>query len=241
MKISVVDNETTASNLMLSGDLNLGIFSTRGAYERVEGSGFTSQTVPASATYMHFNFLKQDSPIQDLGVRRALAESVDRSALSKIATGAEDQTSNSVALPQSTCQSDVTDEGFVQYDAEAVEGDLESAGWTKSGSGWTKDGRPLKINLLVTGAPAPETSQWRTTSSTPGTSSGSTSVSRTWTRPPAWIDGPRAPTTSGSGRGPASSIRPSSRRSSPLRLRPTTPTWRTMTTTPWQSRRTTWT
>ncbi len=55
---------------MLSGDLNLGIFSTRGAYERVEGSGFTSQTVPASATYMHFNFLKQDSPIQDLGVRR---------------------------------------------------------------------------------------------------------------------------------------------------------------------------
>lgn len=151
VEIRVVDNETTAANLMLGGDLNVGIFTTRGAYERLADDQFTTEVVPASATYMHFNFLKEDSPVHELGVRKALAESVDRAALSKVATGSEEQTHNSVALPQAPCHDDVTDDGLVQYEPNQVASDLESAGWTKEGDGWTKNGRKLSINLLVTG------------------------------------------------------------------------------------------
>jgi peptide/nickel transport system substrate-binding protein len=151
VEIRVVDNETTATNLMLGGDLNLGIFTTRGAYERLADDRFESTVVPASATYMHFNFLKKGSPIQDLGVRKALAESVDRAALSQVATGSADQIHNSVALPQAPCQDDVTDEALVQYEPDKVGSDLEAAGWAKDGEGWVKDGQKLSINLLVTG------------------------------------------------------------------------------------------
>ncbi|WP_432835238.1 ABC transporter substrate-binding protein [Dactylosporangium sp. CA-092794] len=151
VEISVVSNETTAANLMLSGELSLGIFTARGAYDRLAGDRFASKVVPASATYMHFNFLKQSSPIQDVAVRRVLAASVDRAALAKIATGSADQLSNSVALPQSPCQREVTDEGLVRYDTAQVPSLLTGAGWTKSGNGWTKNGQKLAINLLVTG------------------------------------------------------------------------------------------
>lgn len=151
----VVDNETTAANLMLSGDLDLGVLTTRGAYERLESDKFSSETVPSSSTFVHFNFLKKKSPVQDIAVRKALTESLDRKAMSKVATGEADQTTKSVALPQAPCQDVVSTDSLIQFDAAKATTDLEAAGWTKSGDSWTKDGRPLKIDLLVTGVAGP--------------------------------------------------------------------------------------
>ncbi len=150
--VKVVDNETTAANLMLSGALDLGVFTTRGAYQRLTGSKFSQQTVPASATYLHFNFLKPENPAQDIGVRRALSETVDRAAMSKIATGSEKQTHNSVALPQAPCAKDISDQNLIQFDPQKAAQDLASAGWVKHGSGWMKSGRELRLNVLVTGS-----------------------------------------------------------------------------------------
>jgi peptide/nickel transport system substrate-binding protein len=151
----VVDNETTAANLMLSGDLNLGVLTTRGAYERLASDKFTSTTAPSSSTFVHFNFLKKDSPIQDIAVRKALTESLDREAMSKVATGESDQTTKSVALPQAPCQDEVKTDSLIQFDAAKATADLEAAGWAKSGGKWSKDGNTLKINLLVSGVAGP--------------------------------------------------------------------------------------
>jgi len=150
--VKVVDNETTAANLMLSGDLNLGVFTTRGAYERLTGDDFAQSTVPASANYLHYNFLKEDNPAQDLGVRKALAETLDRAAMSKIATGSEKQVHNSVALPQAPCADDISDTHLIGHDPDAAAGDLEAAGWARSGDEWVKNGRTLKLKVLLTGA-----------------------------------------------------------------------------------------
>lgn len=155
VEVRVVDNETTAANLMVSGDLDFGVFQTRGAYERLDRDGFGEEVVPSSATYIHFNFLKDASPVQELGVRRALSETLDRTAMSKVATGEEDQVAQSIALPQAPCQDDIGTNSLIDFDPDSVEKDLTDAGWTRSGDGWEKDGTSLTINLLVSGIAGP--------------------------------------------------------------------------------------
>ncbi|MFD3483909.1 ABC transporter substrate-binding protein [Streptomyces sp. NPDC058665] len=155
VKIDVVENETTAANLMLAGDLGLGVFREEGAFDRLRASRFTTALVPSSATFVHFNFLKDSSPVQDIRVRRAIAGVLDRAAMSSVVTGSADQVTNSVALPQSTCQSDVTDEGLVQFDVPAAERSLTEAGWAKRGDKWVKNGRPLTVDVIVSGPAAP--------------------------------------------------------------------------------------
>lgn len=155
VQIRIVDNETTAANLMLSDDLDLGIFQTRGAYERLQSDQFDEQTVPASSTYVHFNFLDEDSPIQDIAVRSALVKLLDREAMSNVATGDAEQLAISTALPQAPCHKDIRTDTLTEYAPESAVADLEGAGWTKDGDVWVKDGEQLQINLLVSGMSGP--------------------------------------------------------------------------------------
>lgn len=155
LEVRVIDNETTAANLMLSGNIAVGFFNSQGATDRFQTDKFKIMNVPSSATYLQFNFLKAANPAQDINVRRALASSLDAKGMSQIATGSPDQTHNSTALPQASCQSSISSNGLLPYDTSAATKYLEQAGWTRSGDGWTKDGRKLALNVLVTGAAAP--------------------------------------------------------------------------------------
>jgi len=148
--LQVVNNETTAANMMLAGDLDAAFLVQPGAYERLADAGYLTRSAPNAAMFVHFNFLRDGSPVLDLGVRTALGQTVDRAAMSTIATGTPDQVSTNVALPQSMCDADMTGENLVQYAPEDAVAALEAAGWTKDGASWTKDGETLALNVIVT-------------------------------------------------------------------------------------------
>ena len=150
LEIRIVENETTAANLLNAGDLDVASFiSDEG--DRLQGPDFSTVSVPTVVYTMQFNFLNEDNPLQDLAVRRALMQALDRSELSQIATGSSDQQSNTIALPQSICGPGAPVDAVVGFDLEAAEQGMISAGWSKEGDTWVKDGAPLQLRFIASG------------------------------------------------------------------------------------------
>jgi peptide/nickel transport system substrate-binding protein len=151
--LRVVANETTATNLLLGGELDVAPL-TEVEAGRVESAGiqFELVEVPHALHALWFNHTESGAGILDVDVRRALAAVIDRSSLSEIAVGTDEAVHDSAtALPLSRCAPGVPSEAVVRFGPEGAEEILRAAGWSQQGSGWAKDGKPLKLRLLVSG------------------------------------------------------------------------------------------
>ncbi|WP_430647804.1 ABC transporter substrate-binding protein [Agromyces sp. GXS1127] len=145
VELRVVPNETTAANLLLSGDVNAALVIGPDA-ERLTGKeAFDNQAITGEAWFNQAD----GRATADVAVRTALAQALDLDELANVITSGTGTraTQLAVAAPAACVGGDLTS-ALPESGAEDAAASLEAAGWTKSGDGWEKDGAPLAITFI---------------------------------------------------------------------------------------------
>jgi peptide/nickel transport system substrate-binding protein len=151
----VIQNQSTATNLLLSGELNSADISGPDT-ARLKGRGFQEVEVLSGPYDLFFN-QREGHPGADPKVRQALATALDLEQLMKVITEGEGErpTSLSLLAPR-PCRIDTVEGQMPKRDLEAAKALLDEAGWTAGPDGKrAKDGQPLTITLtFLVGEPA---------------------------------------------------------------------------------------
>lgn len=146
--VKIIPNETTAANLLISGQLNSaainGADKSRLLAAKVDHKDFNS-----SLGELWFNQDK-DRPGNDPAVRKALAQALDLAQIGKVMTGGTGKTSTSfVAFAPAVCQGDSLTGHVPASDPAAAKAALDAAGWKAGGDGIrVKDGKKLSMTVL---------------------------------------------------------------------------------------------
>lgn len=155
----IVDNETTAANLLVSGEVNAAVVNGQDR-ARLEAAGATQETYISGGVVQSYS--QMDGKITaDPDVRRALAMAFDRDAAATAVTQGlvpKAGTSVSAANPQ-VCEDSAAASAIPPYDPKAAADLLDRAGWKLGSDGVReKDGRKLSLGAAYStatpGAPA---------------------------------------------------------------------------------------
>jgi peptide/nickel transport system substrate-binding protein len=168
--LKVITNETTATNLMLAGQLNLAEISGQDRH-RLTARHTDKIDHRTSAAWLWFNQIS-GRPTADRNVRQALVRAIDRDQIIKVSTNGSGRASTGlIALQPAPCPGDTVAGQFPAHDLALAQNLLDQAGWGKGQNGVrTKGGKPLTLDLHYTSASlaaAPATAeliaqQWRT-------------------------------------------------------------------------------
>ncbi|WP_432826665.1 ABC transporter substrate-binding protein [Dactylosporangium sp. CA-092794] len=145
--MKIVANETTAANLLTTGELNAAAVNGPDQ-KRLTASGMTAKAYKSGGAMMLFN--EQDSRITaDPNVRKAIALAMDRTQLASVVSrGLVKDPSNSVApaSPQA-CPDDAAGSAIPATNVEEAKKLLDTAGWVAgSGGVRSKGGKELNLN-----------------------------------------------------------------------------------------------
>jgi peptide/nickel transport system substrate-binding protein len=154
----VVQNETTAANLLLSGGLTAATILGADS-QRLQAAGLFEADVNAVAGEMWFN---QDSgrPGADPAVRQAFTRALDLAQAGKVLTSGRGGPGTQFATLQPTaCPGNSVKAALPAHDLDQAKQELDAAGW-KVGSGGirSKDGKPLAISFIYNNAQGPAAS-----------------------------------------------------------------------------------
>jgi peptide/nickel transport system substrate-binding protein len=148
--VKIVQNETTAANLLLSGGLTAGII--RGAdTSRLDAAHLYKSGVTAVAGEMWFN-QATGRPAADPAVRQALTEAVDLGQLEKVLTSNKGTPGTTfAAFPPTACPGNSVASALPAHNLDKAKQDLDTAGW-KAGPGGTrqKNGKKLALTFVYT-------------------------------------------------------------------------------------------
>lgn len=147
VNIRVVANESTAANLLLSGELNAA--SVVGPDRQRLEESYEQVTLRAIVGELFFN-QAAGNPGADDAVRAALAQALDFEELMSVITGGYGARSESLAIIDPVaCRYDAVDGNLPEQDTEAAATALDEAGWTAGSDGVrAKDGAPLQLELI---------------------------------------------------------------------------------------------
>jgi peptide/nickel transport system substrate-binding protein len=146
--IKVVENETTAANLLLSGGLSAARIEGPDA-ARLQKAGLFVAETPAlvgEQWYNHASGRVTDDP----KVRMALTQALDLGQLRKVLTSGQGTGATTLAENQPVaCPGDSVSPALPANNAEAAAKLLDEAGWTKGSDGKRgKNGKPLALTFL---------------------------------------------------------------------------------------------
>jgi peptide/nickel transport system substrate-binding protein len=143
----IVTNETTAANLLLSGEVNLARVSGEDQ-QRLIAAGLKKREEPLSGAWMWFN-QRGERPVDDVRVRQALVHALDRKEIIKVNTGGYGTESGGLVTRQPRfCRGETIAGLLPKYDVAAAESLLDQAGWAKGSDGLRrKGGKPLAVDL----------------------------------------------------------------------------------------------
>jgi peptide/nickel transport system substrate-binding protein len=146
--IRVVENETTAANLLLSGELTAAQVAGPDA-ERLAAAGLFTEETPGIAGEQWYNHAA-GRVTDDPAVRMALTRALDLTELQKVATAGRGVPATTLALNEPVaCPGDSISAALPTTDPAAAGALLDQAGWTPGPDGTrTKDGRPLSLTFL---------------------------------------------------------------------------------------------
>ncbi|WP_417563655.1 ABC transporter family substrate-binding protein [Microbacterium sp.] len=103
-------------------------------------------------TYSQVTFNGLQAPLDDVNVRKAIAQAIDRNLIAKTANeplGVKATTDgNYIYMPGQKGYEDTVGEKL-PYDLDAAKKGLETAGYKHDGTQWTKDGKQLKLTVIV--------------------------------------------------------------------------------------------
>ena len=146
--LKVVNNETTAANLLLSGGLSAaGVLGPDA--KRLQQAKLFSAAVTALGGQMWFN-QAPGRPGADPAVRKALTQALDLEQVRKVLTSGDGAapTTFAVVAPVA-CPGDSVSSALPPPDLSAAKKTLDDAGWTAGPDGnRKKDGTPLTASLL---------------------------------------------------------------------------------------------
>jgi peptide/nickel transport system substrate-binding protein len=146
--IRVIANETTAVNLLLSGQLNAATVAGPDQ-ERLHAQKVPHVDVASPLGTLSFN-QADGHPGQDPAVRRALVQALDLAQLGKVLTNGKGRPSESlVTVEPRPCAGDNVSANLPPHDKAAATSALDAAGWRAGPDGTrAKDGKPLSVKLL---------------------------------------------------------------------------------------------
>jgi peptide/nickel transport system substrate-binding protein len=150
--LKITENETTAANLLLSGELNAAQVVGPDA-KRLEAAGLFTAKTPGIVGEQWYNQAK-GRPTEDPKVRIALTQALDLGELQKVLTSGTGAAATTLAAVEpTTCPGDSVSGSLPAHDPDAAGQLLDEAGWTKGDDGTrTKDGKPLELVLLYQGS-----------------------------------------------------------------------------------------
>ncbi|MFG1621776.1 ABC transporter substrate-binding protein [Kribbella sp. NPDC049227] len=143
----VLQNETTAANVFLQGQLNITNSSNEDAVSRIRARGFAEKRSPNALGFLLFN--QAQGPGADPAVRKAIAQAVDPAAYAAAAQG-KLATPSANLLPAETTICAQTDGAAYrpEVDLAAARKTLEADGWTKGPDGiYQKSGKQLVLRV----------------------------------------------------------------------------------------------
>ncbi|MEV5574689.1 ABC transporter substrate-binding protein [Spirillospora sp. NPDC052269] len=142
----VVANESTAANLLMSGQVN--IVQLNGSdRQRLEAARIAHQGIRATIGQLLFNEAAGHTT-GDPVVRRALVTAVDLGQIGAVASGGKNvPPTNLGEVAPTPCPQNSVAGNVPGRDTARAAADLTAAGWAKSGGQWTKDGKPLQLTV----------------------------------------------------------------------------------------------
>lgn len=148
--VKIVQNETTAANLLLNGQLTAGTVRGPDA-SRLDAAHLYKSGVTAVAGEMWFN-QAGGRPGADPAVRRALTEAVDLGQLEKVLTAGNGTPGTTfAAFPPTACPGNSIAAALPTHNLDTAKQDLDNAGW-KVGPGGIrqKNGKKLSLTFVYT-------------------------------------------------------------------------------------------
>lgn len=144
----VVTDESTAANLLLSGELNAATISGADR-SRLDGAGLTHTGVRNPVGMILFNE-KEGRPFADPLVREALSIAIDRDEVGTVIADGEGLESISLVTKNPLlCVADKPEWTLPDTDLDRAGELLDEAGWTLGADGLReKDGQPLTIKFV---------------------------------------------------------------------------------------------
>ncbi len=146
--VKITENETTAANLLLSGEINAAQILGPDA-KRLEGAGLFSASTSGIIGEQWYNQTEGRATSDPL-VRMALTQAVDLGELQKVLTSGTGTPATTLAVSEPTsCPGDSVSGSLPAHDPAAAADLLDQAGWTLGDDGVrTKDGEPLELVFL---------------------------------------------------------------------------------------------
>jgi len=144
----IIGNETTAANLLLSGEINA-VQVVGPDAERLDAAKLFTQETPALLGEQWYNHTA-GHPTADPAVRLALTQSLDLAELQKVLTSGKGGPATQLAvIPPTGCTVDSVSGNIPEFDVDAAEAALDEAGWAEGADGVrAKDGQKLSITFL---------------------------------------------------------------------------------------------
>ncbi|GLY70422.1 ABC transporter substrate-binding protein [Amycolatopsis taiwanensis] len=146
--VKIIANETTAANLLLSGQINAATILGQDA-KRLESSRVDSVNTSILAGELWFNHAPGRAGA-DQKVRLALTQAVDLGQLQKVLTSGEGEPATALAVvPPAACKGNSVAEALPEHNLDQAKALLDSAGWTMGQDGVrTKDGQQLALTFV---------------------------------------------------------------------------------------------
>ena len=146
--VKVVENETTAANLLLSGGLNAAQILGPEA-DRLAKAGLFTATTPAIVGEQWYNHTA-GRVTSDPKVRLALTHALDLDQLQKVLTAGHGRSGSTMAANAPVaCPGDSVSDSLPRGDAASAGTLLDEAGWQKGDDGMrSRNGQPLKVTFL---------------------------------------------------------------------------------------------
>jgi peptide/nickel transport system substrate-binding protein len=147
--LKVVPNESTAANLLLSGDVNVATFSGADRARVEKAPGVTPTKLPGGNSEFFYNQGK-GRPGADPAVRKALTQALNLDELANVTTqNTGIKSTGMTTLSPRPCRVDSVTGHRSTYDVEAAKAGLDAAGWKVGANGIReKDGKPLAIKVI---------------------------------------------------------------------------------------------
>lgn len=144
----VIQNETTQTNLLLSGQLNAA--SILGPdQQRLQAQNLFHQDLEAPIGELWFNEAS-GHPTADPAVRKALVQALDLQQVGKVLTnGNGKKPTGLITLTPKPCSGDTVSGNVPGHDLSAAKSALDAAGWKAGSDGVrTKDGKKLSLTVI---------------------------------------------------------------------------------------------
>lgn len=148
IELRVITNESTAANLMLSGQLNAGTF-IGPDISRLQSAGLFSVSTATIIGETWFNHAAARAT-SDPKVRQALAMATDNTQLQKVLTSGRGSAPTTFAVsPPAACTGNSVAPAMPTFDLAKAKSLLEADGWTAGSGGYrSKGGKQLSVRFL---------------------------------------------------------------------------------------------